>query len=188
MTRAALAAFAILAFAAAPAFAGVIPVGHFDQIALRGGGHVLVKHGATQSVTLLSGDPAYTKFSIRHGGELQIDACEGNCPEHYTIEIEIVTPELSGASIEGGGHIDAENGFPQQHGFDAAVSGGGHIDMRAISAAEVDAAVNGGGHIQITATRKLEAAVSGGGAITYNGDPEVEQAINGGGSVNRASK
>lgn len=188
MNRAALAASALFALVAAPAFAGVIPVGHFEQIALRGGGHVSVKHGATQSVTLLSGDPAYTKFSIRRGGELRIDACEGNCPNHYTVEVEIVTPELSGASIEGGGHIDAEGGFPQQHEFDAAVSGGGHIDMRAISAADVDAAVNGGGHIQVTATEKLEAAVSGGGAITYDGDPEVEQAINGGGSVSRASK
>ena len=188
MKRVALAAPAILGLIASPVIAGAIPVGHFEQIALHGGGHVSVKHGATQSVTLLSGNPEYTKFSIRHGGELRIDACEGNCPDHYTVEVEIVTPELSGASIEGGGHIDAEGGFPQQHEFDAAVSGGSHIDMRAISAAEVDAAVNGGGHIQVTATKKLEAAVSGGGAITYDGDPEVEQAISGGGSVNRSSK
>ena len=45
MKRIAFAASAMLGLVASPAFAGAIPVGHFEQIALHGGGHVSVKHG-----------------------------------------------------------------------------------------------------------------------------------------------
>src|SRR6185312_6792527 len=61
---------------AVPAFATEnISVGHFSQVQLRGGGHVVIKHGASQSVTLLKGSTKYTRFHIRDGRELVIDAC-----------------------------------------------------------------------------------------------------------------
>lgn len=185
---------ATLAFAAAllasPAFAATpVQVGHFDQIELHGGGHVTVRHGAQQSVTLIKGSADVTGFHIHDGNKLVIDACEHNCPSgEYDLEIEIVTPELAGAAIEGGGHIQAETGFPQQHEFAAAVNGGGHIDMSALGADQVEAAVNGGGHIAVKAVRALHAAVEGGGSIVYQGDPQVTQAINGGGSVKHEGK
>jgi hypothetical protein len=183
------------AFAAAllgsPAALAATPVsvGHFDQIELRGGGHVVVKHGATQSVTLIKGSSDITRFQIRDRNKLVIDACANNCPSgNYDLEVEIVTPELAGAAIDGGGHIQADSGFPEQHDFAAAVDGGGHIDMAALSADQVEAAVDGGGHIEVKAVHALHAAIDGGGSIVYHGDPEVTQAIDGGGSVSRAMK
>ena len=179
------------ALLAAPASLAATPVsvGHFDQIELRGGGHVVVRHGANQSVTLIKGSADITGFHIRDGKKLVIDACANNCPNgNYDLEIEIVTPELAAAAIDGGGHIQAESGFPAQHDFAAAIDGGGHLDMAALSADKVEAAVNGGGHIEVKAVRSLEAAIDGGGSIVYHGDPEVTQAIDGGGSVSHAMK
>lgn len=174
---------------ASSAFAGTaVPTGHFDGVELRGGGHVTVKHGASQSVTLVKGSTQYTRFHIRDGHVLIIDACDGSCPHVYDLDVEIVTPDLTSAAVNGGGEIVASSGFPARGQFAAAVNGGGEIDMRAIGAATVSAAVHGGGDVHVTATQQLNAAVSGGGDITYRGNPQVNEAVNGGGSVERESK
>ncbi|MEI9930801.1 MAG: DUF2807 domain-containing protein [Rhizomicrobium sp.] len=184
--------FAIVPFAAllaTPAFAATaVPVGHFESVSLNGGGHVTIRHGATQSVTFLKGSPEFTTVKIKHGDDLDIEACNGDCPAIYDLEIEIVTPDLKAAAIEGGGHITAETGFPNSGEISAAVDGGGHLDLTALKAGKVSAAVNGGGHIEVTALRNLSAAVDGGGSIVYHGNPQVSQVINGGGSVSRATK
>ncbi|HWA90627.1 MAG TPA: DUF2807 domain-containing protein [Rhizomicrobium sp.] len=178
---------AVLSLTAAPALATeAVSVGHFEQIQLRGGGHVVVRHGAAQKVSLLKGSSAYTKFWIRDGRELVIDACNDNCPHSYDLDIEIVTPDLGAASIDGGGELVVQGGFPNRDHFAAAVNGGGDLDAHAVSAASVSAAVNGGGDIEVTALKQLSAAVNGGGDITYHGDPQVSEAIRGGGSVDRA--
>jgi hypothetical protein len=174
--------------ATAPAFATQnVPLGRFDQVQLRGGGHVVVRHGAAQKVTLLKGSTQYTKFWIRDGRELVIDACNESCPFSYDLDIEIVTPELHGAAIDGGGELLAQGPFPGTDHFAAAVNGGGDLDVHAVSAANVSAAVNGGGDIEVTALKQLSAAVNGGGDITYHGDPQVSEAIRGGGDVQRAN-
>ncbi len=178
-----LAAAAIAVLFAAPASAAeIVPLAHFDSIGLKGGGHVTLRHGATQSVTLLKGSTQYTHLDV-HGTSLEIEACSNSCPNQYDLDIEIVLPEVTGVAIQGGGAIIAEAGFPAQHGVDAAVSGGGSIDLRAISASNVDAAVNGGGHIKVAAEGTLSAAVSGGGHIAYWGNPKVSEAVSGGGAI-----
>ncbi|HXC55237.1 MAG TPA: DUF2807 domain-containing protein [Rhizomicrobium sp.] len=176
------------ALLAAPAFAGtVVPLEHFNSVGLRGGGHITLKHGAVQSVTLLKGSTDYTRFTIEHGGGLNIDACNENCPHNYDLEIEIVSPDIEGVAIEGGGAIATQGSFPAQNRLAAAVSGGGNIDVSAIDAASVDAAVNGGGRILVAASGALNAAVNGGGRIGYRGNPAVSQAVSGGGSVQRVN-
>jgi hypothetical protein len=188
MKRIALAIPAFLGLLTASAFAEVVPVGHFDKIGLEGGGHVVVKYGPAQRVTILKGSTQYTTFTIREGNHLEIEACNRDCPHIYDLEIEIVTPKLDSAAIEGGGHIAAAAGFPSQDSFDAAVDGGGHIEMQAITADRVEAAIDGGGHIEVTAKRTLHAAVDGGGSIVYHGDPQVSSAIDGGGLVSKAAR
>jgi len=170
----------------APALAAGVQVGAFDQVGLSGGGHLTIRHGAHQSVNLLKGSTQYTTFKIRDGHKLQIDACNDNCPMRYDLEIEIVTPELKGVALNGGGEVVAEGAFPHQDRLAAAINGGGDMDVHAISASNVDAAVRGGGDIEVTATQELNAAVSGGGDITYHGNPQINEAIRGGGSVNSA--
>jgi len=166
-------------------FAGTnVPVAPFKSIGLRGGGHVILRHGTTQHVTLLKGSMQFTSFDIR-GNELTISACNTNCPSHYDLEIDIVSPAIDGVAIEGGGAIKSQGDFPKQGKIAAAVSGGGAIDIRAMAADEVDAAVNGGGEIMTKPLHALHAAVNGGGEISYWGNPEVTSAVNGGGSVSK---
>jgi len=182
---AAAALFTLPFLMAGPSFAGTdVSVAQFKSIGLRGGGHVILHHGATQHVTLVKGSTQFTTFDS-HGGELTINACNASCPNHYDLEIDIVSPTIGGVAIEGGGAIESQGDFPKQGKIGAAVSGGGAIDIRTMAADEVDAAVNGGGHIMTKPVHALHAAVNGGGEISYWGDPAVTSAVNGGGSVTK---
>jgi hypothetical protein len=161
-----------------------ISVGPFNSVQLRGGGHVILHQGPTQRVTLLKGSTQFTKFKLE-GNQLIINACDGDCPHRYELEIEIISPRLEGLAVKGGGKIEATGTFAQQGKLGAAVSGGGTIDARAIAAEEVDAAVTGGGEAHVKPLRTLNAAVTGGGNVAYSGNPHVTQAVVGGGSVTR---
>jgi hypothetical protein len=162
---------------------GNIAVGSFDNVELRGGGHVILRYGASERVTLLQGSTQFTRFRVEDSRKLVIDACNSDCPSHYDLEIEIVTPHIAGVAISGGGRIDASAGFPAQDRISAAVDGGGDIELTALDARDAEAAVDGGGKIHVRADERLNAAVDGGGAIRYAGNPQVTSAIDGGGSV-----
>ena len=175
----AAAAIAVPAAAQTP-----IRVGSFDSIELRGGGEVIVRHGPSQRVTLLSGDPNLASFEVESDGDLVIRPCRRSC-RNQTLRVEVVTPALDGIAINGGGTIRTEAGFPARGSFALAISGGGNLDARSIRADSVHAAINGGGRIRTSAARNLTAAIRGGGAILYTGDPRTTVAINGGGTVTR---
>ena len=171
--------------AAAPAAARTpVAVPAFDSISLEAGGRVTVRHGAQQSVTLVRGDLDMTRFTVDQDGKLEILACLRSCPG-YRLEVEIVTPELAGVRVEGGGEIRAEGAFPTRDVLALGIRGGGEIDMLAIEADTVAAGVQGGGTILAHARDRLTAGVDGGGAIRYRGDPRVTSGINGGGVVAR---
>jgi hypothetical protein len=165
--------------------ATAMPVSPFHSVELRGGGHVMLRHGVEQRVTLLQGSTQFTRFHVKSDGQLVIDACDGSCPHRYDLEIEIVTPRIDGAAIEGGGKIESDSSFGPQEAIGVAVQGGGHIDVRSIDVGHADAAVDGGGQIALRARQSLEAAVTGGGNISYWGNPSVTSAVDGGGSVNK---
>ena len=164
-----------------------VPVGAFDSVALKDGGHVILRHGAAQRVTLLEGSTQYTSIRIDESNprQLVIDSCRHQCPRDYRIEVEIVTPEIRGVSVSDGGSIESAAGFPSQVKIAAAVADGGKIDVRSIAADEASAAINDGGKILLKAQSRLTAAVNDGGAIVYSGDPKVSSAINDGGSVDK---
>jgi hypothetical protein len=179
-----LVAASAFVFAASAALAQTnVPLAHFDGVELRGGGHVIIRHGAVQRVTLLKGSTQFTTFSLRDSGRLVIDACNNDCPMRYDLEIEIVTPSITAVAIDGGGTIEGGPGFPAQRTMTAAVNGGGHVDLRNVPVRSATASVEGGGKIEIRAGASLTAAVNGGGSIRYVGNPAVTTAINGGGSV-----
>ncbi|MEI9994117.1 MAG: DUF2807 domain-containing protein [Rhizomicrobium sp.] len=190
MSRAKTAFFAAaLCLAAIPAFAGQsVPLGPFRAIQLEGGGQIVVRHGAAQSVTLVKGSTEFTTLEVRPDGTLVIEACNDRCPHQYDLAIEIVVPQIEAVAVKGGGAIRLESGFPAQREFDAAIAGGGSVDGRAVSAQSVNAAVNGGGHVQVTANGALNAAVNGGGHILYWGQADVHQAVSGGGSIARGGE
>lgn len=173
----------LVLLASMPAAAEVVPVPAFQSVELRGGGSVVYRHGPVQRVAILSGSSAYTGFHIDRRTKLVIDACTASCPQHYRLEIEIVSPRIVDSAVEGGGTISAAPGFAPQPDIAAAVDGGGLIDFRSARIGDVAAAVSGGGKILVGPANTLAAAVHGGGEIRYAGDQQVTTAINGGGSV-----
>ncbi len=177
---AAAALLAIPASAQAPIQVG----GAFDSVELRGGGELVVRHGAQRRVTLLSGDPNLAGFEVDRDGTLVIRACRTSCRDQ-NLRVEVVTPELEAAAIHGGGAIRVDGRFPAEDHFAAAIHGGGAIDARAVTARNVAAAIHGGGRIRTSAQRSLAAAIQGGGEILYTGDPETTVSIRGGGRVSR---
>ncbi len=181
------AAAAILLMAGPALAATVVPLAPFKSVGLSGGGHIVLRQGAVQSVTLLKGSTQFTTFKVNPGGGLNIVACNESCPHDYDLDIEIVLPSVEGVAIEGGGTIKAEGGFPAVRAMGVAISGGGNIDVRAVPAANVDAAVNGGGMIETAPSGALNAAVNGGGVIVYWGNPAVHQVVSGGGAVKHAA-
>ncbi len=167
----------------------VVPLAKFRSVELNGGGRVHLRHGPVQRVTFLKGDPRVTRLTVEDEGNqdrLVIDTCRRSCDD-YRLELEIVSPNISGVAINGGGLIDARGGFPAQSAIGVAVKGGGQIDARGLPARNVGAAVTGGGKIFTRASGSLSAAVRGGGNITYWGNPSVTTAIAGGGVVEPGS-
>lgn len=171
---------------AAPALAAeTISVPAFRSVELRGGGDVTVRPGPVQRVTILEGSAQISRIRVVRDGQLQIDVCDGNCPRHYRLRVEVQSPHAPDVAIAGGGLIHAAGGFAPQRQLSVAIRGGGKIDMLPVAASTVSAAVHGGGLISVAARSTLAAAVNGGGEIRYAGNPRVSSAINGGGAVRR---
>ena len=182
------AAVAGVVFAIAPAFAAtIVPVAHFQSIELEGGGHITVRHGDVQQLRLLEGSTAFTRFFVEEAGKLRVETCKNDCPNHYDLEVEIVTPRIRALAISGGGATETAGEFPRREDLTVAIDGGGTIDARAIDAVMATTAINGGGIIKIKAEGNLTAAIDGGGEIRYWGDPHVTSAIDGGGKVERGN-
>lgn len=162
----------------------IIPIGHFRSIELRNGGHVIVRHGQTQRVTVLSGKP---RVRLAENERLVIDHCKQDCPRGERVRVEIITPEVSAVAVSNGGRLQTLGAFPARADIAAAVESGGMIDIRSIPADAVTAAIDSGGRIFTTARKTLNAAVVSGGGITYWGNAQVQQAISDGGVVQKGT-
>ncbi|MBS0361978.1 MAG: DUF2807 domain-containing protein [Proteobacteria bacterium] len=159
-----------------------IKVDRFTAVELHGGGKITIHQGPTQRVTLVEGDPARARFHVS-GGRLIMSPCDGFCWGHGRFEVDIETPELNGAGINGGGQIVAEGNFPAQSAVNAFIHGGGDVDLRTVPAQAAQASIHGGGKIYVAAQNSLDASIFGGGQIRYAGHPAVNSSIHGGGSV-----
>ena len=165
----------------------VIPVAEFRSVELSNGGHVIVRHGAVQRVSVVEGDLQYTRVRVGDGGRLIIDRAPGDCPRGYRLQIEVVTPHLSAVSVSNGGTVRTLGAFPAQASIEAAVEQGGTIDIRSIPADDVDASVDSGGGIFTTSRKTLAASVQSGGVIAYWGDADVKKSVRDGGVVKRGT-
>jgi hypothetical protein len=182
-----LATSAIAALPVAADTAETVAVPAFKAVELNDGGHVTVRHGATQRVTLIEGSLQYTRFVMRDH-TLRIENCYVRCPRDYRLRIEIVTPSVLGLAVNDGGIVRAEGAFPEQDSVAAAVSDGGIVDARAVPAKSVAAAISDGGRVLVTARTNLAAHIQDGGHITYWGNPQnVAKAISDGGAVTRGA-
>lgn len=187
-TVAALTALPLLL--AGSALAGTdVPLAPFTAIEAHGGADVIFHHGATQRVTLVEGDLKVSDLKVVHG-ELVIDTCKlwsfWQCPRHYNLKIDIVSPRIDRIEVHGGSDVNAEGTFPRQPTISVEAHGGGDIDVRAIPADKARAEVHGGGDIHLGEVGALTAEAHGGGDITYKGNPHpLVSEVHGGGSVEK---
>lgn len=156
----------------------------FQSVELRGGGEVVVRPGATQSVRLVQGDSAFTRITTANG-RLVIERCPDRCPRDYRSRVEVTTPSLAALAVNDGGVLRVEGSFPRRPSLAVSVSHGGGLDARALAADEVAASVSNGGIILTSAERRLNGAVAQGGRISYWGSPAVTRSVRQGGVVER---
>src|SRR5690349_25124506 len=98
--------FALLLAAVPAAAQGPVAVPAFDSIDLRGGGSVILRHGAVQQVRLIRGSAEVSGFTVDDDGRLKIEVCVDRCRD-YELEVEIVTPDIDALAVRGGGSIRA---------------------------------------------------------------------------------
>src|ERR1044071_1955081 len=185
---------ALVVVVAAPAAAQTaVPVTPFRSVELHDGGHVVLRHGATQRVTLLKGSTDCAEFTLADGGRLVIDKSKGRdkykgrCPQGYELEIEIITPDIAEIFVADGGTIESRGSFPRQAEIKTVVRNGGTIDIRTIVTDRVTASVEEGGQILTMPQVALSAGVASGGQITYWGDARVESSVRDGGTITKGT-
>ena len=179
---------ALLVVVAAPVAAQtVVPVAPFRSVEMHDSGHVILRHGATQRVTLLKGSADCPHFTLADGERLVIDKYKGQCPRGYKLEIEIITPSVAEIVVADGGVIESRGSFPRQAEIKTAVRNGGTIDIRAIVTDRVTASVEEGGQVLTKPQITLSASIASGGRITYWGDAHVESSVRNGGAINKGT-
>ena len=179
---------AFMLFATAATEAQTISVAPFRSIELHDGGHVTIRYGQKQTVTLLKGNTDCAQVSTDERGWLVIYKYSGKCPQKkYELEIEIVTPDIAEILVMDGGRIQTVGSFPRQAEIVAAVSNGGTIDIRAIVTDRVTASVEEGGGIFVMPQIALSASIVQGGRITYWGNARVKSSVQHGGAVTKGA-
>jgi hypothetical protein len=164
-----------------------VPVAPFRSIELHDGARVILRHGPTQSVTLLKGSTDCAQFTMAAGGKLVIDKYNSQCSRKYELEIEIITPYIAEILVMDGGSIQANGSFPRQAEIKTAVRNGGVIDIRRMVTDRVNASVEQGGQILVTPLISLSAGIVNGGQIMYWGDARIESSVRLGGAITRGS-
>ncbi len=180
--KAALPLFAAAVVISTAALAATtVPVGHFDGIHATDGASVTIRHGATQQVTIVKGDPQISVVEVR-GNALEISTCRHTCPREYGLEVVVTTPNLDAISVEDGAVIDAQGNFPAQDRLAVKADDGGRADTRAIPVAHLEADATDGGEVDVRATAAIIAKADEGGAVRYWGKPasNVSRASDGG--------
>ena len=170
-------AFLLLSTAAVSAPIATAP---FRSVRLTNGGLVIVRHGASQSVEVIAGKP---RIAVAADGRLTID--NRDSPHEPRATIAVTTPALDSFSVDNGGKLVLDQGFPAQAALNAHVDNGGMLDLRRLAAARVNASVEQGGIVLVRADQSLDARISQGGNVTYWGDAAVKSMVNGGGAVAR---
>jgi hypothetical protein len=164
-----------------------LQLAQFNAIESLNSGHVVLRPGSTQRVTMVKGSLDYTRVAVTDRGVLVIQKCDRKCPRGYELELEILVPNISRISLSNGGRIQSLGAFPRQGELSLAVSNGGMVDVRSIVADRITATVEQGGRILTVPQSTLLARVSHGGAITYWGSGQVTSSIEDGGIVSKGS-
>ena len=153
-------------------FAGTeVKFAPFSGISIHSGGHVILRHGTVQRVTVVKGDLSKADLHITGGNTLDISPCKTWCWHVGYFEVEIVSPKIDNVVAHSGGALRASGEFPKQASLQLTAHSGGAIETLAIPVDNVTALAHSGGAIQLKVLSSLEATAHSGGAINYTGNP-----------------
>ena len=162
----------------------VIQLPQFNSVEVSDGGHVVIRYGSSQRVTLVRGDLNYTKMRVTADGVLLIRNLRHES-RGYRSDVEIEMPGITRLLMSNGGWIRVLGPFPRQGEIEVEVDNGGTIDTRSMVVDKITASVDQGGRIFAMPTSWLYASISHGGVITYWGNPQVKRSILDGGVVQK---
>lgn len=174
----------------------------FTSVDLAGDNNVVVRVGASQSVTVHADSNLLRRVTTRvRSGTLVIGTTPGNLNAKSPMFVTVSVPSLDRLMLQGNGNISA-TGINSRR-LTVALLGSGNIDatgtttklaitisgegtalLRQLVARDANAVLSGDGSIMLTATHDLTATVSGTGAVLYGGNPShVTDRVTGSGTI-----
>ena len=179
-------------------------VGRVERLAIDGPVDVVVRQGATPSLTLTADDNIIDLVRVRNeGGTLSL-ATTGSFRTRMGISATLTVPRLDEVKINASGDVDFENWSAEAidlviggsgdivlngrtERVRALIGGSGDIDLAGTRASYVDADIDGSGSIRVPSVRKLDATINGSGRIEAGEVGELDAVLNGSGEIRYAA-
>jgi hypothetical protein len=177
----------------------------FDRLDISDGFQVDVSQGDDFSVVIRIDDNLLNHLRVAKQGEtlnIGLDPGTNVQGDRVTMEADITMPELAGADLSGGSHLNGDmdvadltlklsggshvtlSGSARDLTVDA--SGGSHAKLGGLSAADAGVDASGGSHVTVKPSGTLDADASGGSHVRYLGSPSLGKIdISGGASVEK---
>ncbi len=181
-----------------------LPIGDVERLAIDGPVDVIVRQGATRSLTVTADDNIIGLVRARSdGGALTLDTT-GSFRTRTGITAELVVPRLDKVSINASGDVRFEDwsareielviggsGSIEMNGrtarITALIGGSGDIDLTRAQPSYVDADIEGSGSIRVPSLAKLDATINGSGTIEADRVGELDAVLNGSGLIRYGS-
>lgn len=177
----------------------------FDKLDVSDGFHVDVSQGDDFSVVIRIDDNLLKRLRVARQGEtlkIGLDPGTNVRGDRVTMEADITMPELAGADLSGGSHLNGDlqvadltltlSGGSHVTLFGSAgdltvdTSGGSHAKLGGLSVADAGVDASGGSHVTVKPSGTLDADASGGSHVRYLGSPTLGRTdISGGSSVEK---
>ena len=164
----------------------------FDRLEVSEGFQVDVSQGDRFSVIIRVNDELVEDLNVvKQGTTLQIGLQPGRSYnlKNVTLEADITMPELIGADLAGGSHLNGEVeigdvGFNLSGGSHVTLSGiagdltidadgGSHAKLADLQVVNASVDASGGSHVTVNPSGKLDAIAKGGSHVTYLGSPTL---------------
>jgi serine/threonine-protein kinase len=175
----------------------------FDRLDISDGFHVDVSQGDDFSVVIRIDDNLLNHLRVAKQGEtlsIGLDPGTNVRGDRVTLEADVTMPELAGADLSGGSHLNGDlqvadltlklsGGSHATLGGSAGdltvdASGGSHAKLGGLSVADAGVDASGGSHVTVKPSGTLDADASGGSHVRYLGSPSLGKIdISGGASV-----
>jgi hypothetical protein len=183
-------------------------VASFNRVEVDGSANVVVRRGATRTLTVEGGKHRVHDLITRvESGTLVVQTRDSSSTidlgdSHVTVTVQ--TPSLRGVRIDGSGDVTAPDlaggrlavqvhgsGDVHAHGrvdaLDASVDGSGDLHLADLVARDARIDISGSGDADVHAERTLDVAVHGSGDVSYDGNPRLTKDVQGSGDVSRRS-